>query len=438
MRSRTSSLLSNSVGLAAARLLPMGLGFCSWLLAARVFPAVEVGLASAAVAAALLGVQLALLGLGTATVSLLPSAASPRAFLDAVLTALTVAGLAVALLMLGLAHVTGADSGQAVATPQHAVLFVILVVASTLAFYVDHVFVALLEAHKAVLRGLVNAVVVLGGVTAGALLSAGSGLTVILSAWVGGAVASLVVGLLQVKRSRLGYRPGVRRVDGPVLGGLLRAGAGHHLVNVTERAPGLVLPVLVTELLTPESTAAWYAVWMIATAVYLVPASVGLAVQAQAADPAAGEKALRQALRFSTLLGVATALAFVPVAGLLLGLLGSTYAAATSTLWLLLPAVAPVAVVQVYLALCRATSSLREGAALNAVAGAGVLLLAAGGAAVHGLIGVAAAWLVVQLASAAWCWARLPRLRAMLRPVDPEPEPESYEGRSAGIDSACR
>lgn len=412
---RPKSLLSNSLALSIARLLPMVLGFGSWLVAARAYPAVEVGLASAAVAAALLGIQVALLGLGTATVSLLAVESRPRDFLDTAVSALVIAAVTVSGLLLVLSHVTDAESSRAAASPLHAALFSVLVLAGTLALYVDHVFVALLRADQAVVRGLVHSLVVLGGVLLGAWSGVGSGLTVILGAWAAGAAISLAVGLRQIRRSTLAHVPVPRRLELPRMQELVKRGGPHHLANLTERAPGLLLPILVTEMLSPEQNAAWYAVWMIVTGVYLVPASVGLALQAHVASASSIRAAVGHALRYAAGLGAGTAAGVLLIGSVLLSLLGEVYASASGALWVLLPAVFPVAVVQVYLGLCRAAGRLREAVVLNAVSAVAVLASAAVGGAAFELVGVAAAWSTVQVLSACWCWRRLSVLEAVVR-----------------------
>ena len=67
------SVGGNAAWLAAARIAPMVTGFLFWALAALVLPPEQIGLGSAVVAAALLTVQLGMLGVGPATLTLLPA-----------------------------------------------------------------------------------------------------------------------------------------------------------------------------------------------------------------------------------------------------------------------------------------------------------------------------------------------------------------------------
>jgi len=65
-------LLVNSIALILARVAASGLGFFTWLVAARLYTQAEVGLASGVVSAMMLCVQVALLGIGSAFIKLYP------------------------------------------------------------------------------------------------------------------------------------------------------------------------------------------------------------------------------------------------------------------------------------------------------------------------------------------------------------------------------
>ena len=85
----------------------------------------------------------------------------------------------------------------------------------------------------------------------------------IFAAWTLGGVTTLVLGLILVGRAIPGYR--VRaRLDRRLAGELTRVGFPNYLLTLAERAPGFVLPVVVTEILSPADNAAWYAAWMMA------------------------------------------------------------------------------------------------------------------------------------------------------------------------------
>src|SRR5207237_5365923 len=88
---------------------------------------------------------------------------------------------------------------------------------------------------------------------------------------------------------------------------LVRVGLPDPALPLTEPAPGLMLPILVTELLSPARNAFWYAVWMMAWVVYIIPISMGMALFAEASHR---PESLARAVRS----GVGSSLLFVVVA----------------------------------------------------------------------------------------------------------------------------
>jgi O-antigen/teichoic acid export membrane protein len=244
----------------------------------------------------------------------------------------------------------------------------------------------------------------------------------IVSPWVFGGAALCVLGLFQLWRlcDRYRYHP---QMDGSVARGLFRVGVPNHLLTLTERAPGLVLPIVVTELLSREDNATWYVVWMMAWVVYIVPISVGIALFSELVHkPERYRKTVRHGVQTALAFGAVGALALLALADVALGLFGSAYADGGATpLRLLVFAFVPLTAVQVYYASCRARNRLREAIVAGAVTG----LVAVGAAAAvgpeYGLTGMAVAWLATQTAAGAWALLRvrsLARLGAPRRRTD--------------------
>jgi O-antigen/teichoic acid export membrane protein len=96
---RTSLTVTlSALALVAAKVGTMGFGFLAWIVAARLYPANEVGLASGAVSAVTLCAQVALVGIGSAVITLLPSHIErPARLLDTSVTVLTLTAALAAL-----------------------------------------------------------------------------------------------------------------------------------------------------------------------------------------------------------------------------------------------------------------------------------------------------------------------------------------------------
>src|SRR5438093_842525 len=78
----------------------------------------------------------------------------------------------------------------------------------------------------------------------------------IFAAWVLGGLVTWSIGLVMIGRAASGYRyrPIVAR---SLAMELSRVGLPNYFLTLTERAPGFVLPIVVTELLSPADNAHW-------------------------------------------------------------------------------------------------------------------------------------------------------------------------------------
>ncbi|MCW2675674.1 MAG: Membrane protein involved in the export of O-antigen and teichoic acid [Modestobacter sp.] len=400
----------NSLALIVAKVGAMGLGGLFWLLAARIASPTEVGLAAGAVSAMMLCTQVAILGFGSAVILHMRS---NQERLSALLnSALVLVVGASAALSVGFIAIAGAVLGQLDVVAHSvvfAVLFVVAGVCGTVGILLDQTNTALRRGDQALVRNVAFGAVTLVGLVVMALLSTTVSATGLFVPWaVGGALAT-VIGLRQLRRSVQGYRPRAS-IDLPLGRRLVRSALPNYVLTLADRAPALVLPIIITELLSPGANATWYGVWMMAFVVYTIPVQIGLTVFSEIArDPASEARAVRR--------GVRTSLAFaLPLAGVvalgaqpLLGLLGEHYAAGGVTpLRILVLGLVPITFVQAYFASARARGRLREATAV-AVSSAlvSVAAVAAVAAATGGLTAIALAWFAAQVPTALWSAWRL-------------------------------
>ncbi len=408
-------MLANSIALIMGKLATMGLGFLAWLAAARLFDQREVGLASGAVSAMMLCVQIALFGAGAAVITLYPRHRSnPQRLLNASFTLVTLASLLVAGAFLVIAALFLDQIDVIARRPAYALAFVVMAVSGTLCVLLDQFSTALRRGDQALVRGIVTGIVTLALVVLLPVgLNAESALA-LLVAWAIGNTAPVLVGAWQVHRSLPEYRFRVQ-VDLPLFRLINKVGLPNWVLTLTERAPGAILPVVVIEILSPQANAAWYAAWMMAWVVYIVPIQVGLNLFAEAAHrPEEMGKALRQGVLTSLVIGIGSAIAAAVIGPYLLEFLGSGYAdAGTTPLRILLVAVVPFTFVQAYFAICRSQLMLREAIVVGTISA----VTGIGGAAIagrhHGLNGMATVWLVTQSAVSLWAIYRLRMLRTL-------------------------
>jgi O-antigen/teichoic acid export membrane protein len=416
-------MVRNSVGMISGRAASMALGFLFWLLAARLFPADKVGLTAGVVSAMMLCTQLALLGIGSAFIAYFPRhQLKPAALVDTAVSIVVLSSLVAGAIFLVTASFSFHELRVVGGSALYVVMFLAMCVFGTLNILLDQVSIAIGRGGQVLTRN-----VVFGGVTVVLLLALhtlahDASSLALFSLWIGGGIGACALGAGQLWRALEGYRYRPR-IERELRAPLVRVGLPNHLLTLTERAPGLILPILVTELLSPTQNAFWYAVWMMAWVVYIIPISMGMALFAEASHrPESLARAVRSGVGTSLLFGVVSAAAIALLAGPLLGLLGSRYAAGgTTPLRILLVAFVPLTLVQVYFASCRATGKLSEAIVAGTVSGVVAVGAAALVARSGGLAGMAWTWVATQWVTGLWALFRLRSLSRLHGHVTSEP-----------------
>jgi O-antigen/teichoic acid export membrane protein len=242
------------------------------------------------------------------------------------------------------------------------------------------------------------------------------GALAVFTCWTLSTAVAAGLGAVQLRRwIRYRYRPALRRSSARMMLGL---GVPNQILTLTERAPQLLLPVLLVHLVSPEAAAYWYPAWMMAWIVYTAPVSVGLVQFARGVQhPADLRRTIWSGLGWSLCMGGGLALALVVAAPPLLALMGPEYAAASaSAVRVLAIGLVPYAVLQAYNAVCRVRNRLAEAITVGLLVGA-----AACGSSVlvapDGSVAIATTWVASLTCGAAWALMRLWRLTATPGPA---------------------
>ena len=406
--------LVTSVGLIGGKVVSLGVGFLFWLLAARTADVQDVGLAAGAVSLMMLATQLAIAGAGSSFI-LNRSRYEDRLprLLDTAVTIVLLGSALAALAALGVVALALEDLRAVATDPTFALLFVLMTVFGTLGILLDHVSVALERGQQVLVRNTVGGLLTAAPLLLTPALGWRFDAELLFGLWVLGGATACGVAAVQLSRQLGGYRyrPCLSR---PLVGVLLRTGLPNHALTLVERAPNLLLPVVVTEVLTPEANAYWYIAWMMAWAVLVIPVSIGITLLAQVTR---GLGALRRDVVRAGLTGVALGLpaaaVLAAVGGPVLALLGQDFRAeATTPLRVLLLALPPVMVLQLYYSVCRTTQRLPEALGTGAVLGSAAVLGTAAVGAEGGLVGMAWVWVAVQALAGIWALVRLTRFMA--------------------------
>jgi O-antigen/teichoic acid export membrane protein len=324
----------------------------------------------------------------------------------------TLAALGVGAVFLAVAAAFLAELGTAATQPVYAVLFLAMCVFGTVGVFLDQVSMAQHRGDQALSRNVANGVATVAPLALIPLVGTGGGSPALFAFWVVGGAAACALGLRQLHQGLGGYRPRLR-FEAPLTRRLVRTGVPNQALTLAERAPAFLLPILVTELLSPADNAYWYAAWMAAWAVTVIPISVGTALFSEVVHgPDQLARHARRALVASLALGVPAALALAVLADPFLSLMGAGYAGAgAAPLRILVLGILPVSVLHTYFGVCRARpGGLREAIVTAAAGSATALVASAVAASSWGLVGMAWAWVAGLAPAGAWAAWRLHRI----------------------------
>jgi O-antigen/teichoic acid export membrane protein len=388
------ALVANAASLAGTSAATAGLGFVYWVLAARQFPSLSVGLASASISAMLLLGTLPVLGLQTLVIGELHR--RPGQEIPLITTALLAAGMvgaAFGLIFAGVASHLAAGLRPLAENPGTILLFATGVSLTAITLVVDQALVGLLRGDVQLGRNVLFAAAKLL-----ALLSAGLWATdrlgfTIFGTWVAGNIVSLVglAGLAAVRgQLTLAARPQWR-----LLQGLGRAAIGHQVLNLAIQLPPLVMPLVVTIMLSATMNAYFYTAWMMAGLVFIGPEALGIVLYVVGTRLTSGlASMLRLTLGLSLLVALMAAVVVLLFANQLLGLFGHSYPVqAALVLRILALGVFPLIVKQHYAALARIRRRPADALPLLSIGACFEVGLAATGAHLGGLSGLSLGWL---------------------------------------------
>jgi O-antigen/teichoic acid export membrane protein len=370
------------------------LGFVYWWLAARTFPAQGVGIASASISAMTLLGTIGVMGLGTLLITELPR--QPERVGSLISTAILVVGIAggcIGIVFALVAPWLSANFQPVSASLFTIVLFGIGVSLTSITLVLDQAIIGLLLGTVQFWR---NGVFTLGKLVALLLVSrwiATSGGMGIYAAWAIGNIISLLAlsGWVIWKKGWPDKSYWPQRM---LLRKLGRAALQHHLLNLALSAPILILPVMVTVLLSAQANAWFYMSWMIANFLFVVPGALTMVLHAiNSAQQATLRYKARVTLGLSFVVGIAVNVVLLIGAPLVLSLFGHTYAQEASwTLRILALGAFPLIIKNHYISICRIHDRITQAMIGMAPGGLLELGLAILGAHLDGLAGLSAGW----------------------------------------------
>jgi O-antigen/teichoic acid export membrane protein len=388
------SVVRNASFLLVGNVVLSGLGFVFWIIAARLFPKPQIGVATVLLSSSALLVAIGLVGLDAGITRFLASSSAPRDQLDStVSTVFVTTALAAAVYVLVAPSLSShlaflrSDVGD-------AAVFAVLTVALAVNAVLQNAFVAKRSAHFVLvsnsLFGLMRIALLPLLVGAGAIGIVGAGAAAaVLMCVVSAIVLRLVFDLLP--RPRL--QPSALRRVRAYASTLYAASLESALVVA-------VIPIVVLNRLGASEAANYYVVVNLATLLAVVASSAGQSLLAEGSHSMEAFHAnVRRAVTHIFTLLLPAMLVYVVAGHFVLELFGQSYAAeGTTFLWLLTAAAPFGALNYVCDSIVNVRQQNRRFLAMNTI-NAGLILVLSVALVDHGLTGLGVAWLVAQVAT---------------------------------------
>ncbi|MDA8330119.1 MAG: hypothetical protein M0027_02710 [Candidatus Dormibacteraeota bacterium] len=412
------------------------LGFGYWVLAARTYPAAEVGTAAVSVSMMTLASLVSTLGTTAGPVQRIPLLRTARQWNRTVSVSLAVGGVAGALagmlgwlILVALIHTSGLRS------PSYAAALVLGVAFTNGAMVLDSIWVIERITEWRLVTNTLTSIAKLPLLAVPALHAQGA--SGIQWGWTAGVAFGLAAGVL-VLRWKRNFRFVMSGITDE-LRAMRRSMVGNYIMSLGAQAPTYVVPVLVGAAVSASQTAYFYAAWRIGSLFFLAASAVSNALFAEGAHtPARSVRLAQRAILFLVPILLVVTLTLLLAGPLLLDAFGAAYrASALDLLLLLIAAAIPDAITAVYRTVLRIGHQFLQGSilmwglaviqvgitwpflAIWGISGAGVAWLLAESAGV--MVAGVDRWLHGDFASRAEARAQVARARPTLRAEPGEP-----------------
>lgn len=406
---RGSGVALSSVHLFLTTLVTSAFGYLYWIAAAHLFSDETVGHVSVLVSVMLLITQVGSMGIGLGLAYVLPQAEQRwSSIVNTSLLAVVVSSALVSGLIIAGAATLHMAIGQLLSSGILLGVFVLGSTVWTVGYVLDQILTVERATSIVLLRNSISAIARLA-ILPGALLLGRAGATGAASglfgAWGVSAALSLVVVVPFFARSNPHGRRLAWRIDHRVIREVVPLSLSNHILTLIFMLPGLVLPLVVSGLLSTRANAYFYTTWMVATILFTIPVSTSMSLFAQGA---ARQHLDTQAV--NKVLGVTLA-AVLPLAivvggahTMVLSLFGAAYVEHGSGLLMwLVAAAAPLGVCSIYVSAQRIRRHFRRAFGAAAATALLTLLLVVVVIKQQGLTGVGAAVCISYTIVALFC-----------------------------------
>ena len=357
-----------------------GFGFIFWMLAAKLYPKEDVGIATALISSMALLVMLSRFGLDQSIIRFFPERDKSSVFGTSVAITTFFA------VLFGIIFIAGIDtwSPQLDIARKYSPLYLIFLAASSIISLTGVSFIGIRKAEYYFLQSLLvgsRVIFLFPLVFLGAL-------GIFSSVGVSFTLASLFSAFFLF---RFGIKPS--GMDREFLNDSLHFSAGNYIAGLLMTAPNQILPIMVLNILGAEETAHYYIAYAIASLLFMIPIAFSTSLFVEGSHGEALKKNTLKALSaIASLLAPAVIILYL-FGGFLLGIIGKTYVEGFDLLRTLALSSFFVAICQLYFSIKKVQKDIKGLILLSAL----IFILITGLSYTFmlefGIIGVGYAWM---------------------------------------------
>lgn len=389
---RKDTLYQNSIFMMASTAIVSASGFVFWLVVARLYQDAQVGLATAIISAATFIMNISILGLNYSIIRFLPKTKKKNQLLSDSFSIIAAASaIAAGIFLLLLPSIS--PSLNFLREGVGAWAFVLFTILITLDFFTESIFISLRAGKYIFIK---NVIVSLSKLIL-PIFFIGFGSIGIFIAWALALSSALIVScFVLIKKFAFRFAPKFNKKD---LTTMFKFSSVNFLVGLLGIAPGLVLPLMITNTVNPETAAYFYVSYMIANLLYTIPFATTQSLFAEGShDETNFWPNVKRALRFIMTLLVPAIIVLCLLANFILLFFGKSYSGeGVQFLQLLALSGIPVSINYLGLTILNVQRKMKALFAINIV-GTSIILSLSYLWSSYALTGIGFAWLIGHLA----------------------------------------
>jgi len=385
------SLFKNSFHLISSTFASSALGFLFWMAVARFYTSSELGLAASIISSMNLVALFSFLGLNISIIRFLPQSKNKEDLINSSFTLSLIAALIISFIF-----IIGIDfwSPKTVFLKEnllYAVTFILFLGFWVITVLMDSIFIACRISKYVLLKEFIFSAIKMPLPVLFAPFSAFG----IFISWIIGALISMIYGLKILYKIIPNYKPRFL-LKKEVLRDMFSFSFWNYMANFFNVMPGLVLPIMLANMISPREAAYFYTSWTISSLLFMIPKQTSQSLFAESSNfKDALDKFIIRSIRVVSMILIPSVFFFFIFGDKLLLVYGSEYSLAGSDLLRIFAlSSVPLAICSIFSTIKNVESSVRIVLLVNATIAIITLVGSYFLVGRLGLIGVGYAWFV--------------------------------------------